>query len=287
MNPDHDECGFCDTGGVSNPDYKDSDVGDVIDYLSNKGWNYRYELFDLATEFFSSEFFFMKIFGIGHPQDRINNEIKAIKVCSREAFNGFPHYFGSGTIGDRSYIIMSHFDGEDVASLIDNIDFDLNSLVPYFPALAKNIGALHSVGFIHRDIKPDNLLLLPDGIGVLDLGYACPYKEANREEILFVCGSPAYMSPENTQGLRLTSESDVYSLGMTLYEMVTGIHPFRDARSVKQVMDWQIEKVPRPLVEVANVSQGLSDVVMKSLAKDPAERFRNGKEMAVALERVC
>tara|TARA_Y100000310_G_C20663317_1_gene806018 strand:- start:1122 stop:1979 length:858 start_codon:yes stop_codon:yes gene_type:complete len=263
----------------------------AIDVLVDEGWVHERRMRGNSAYFLSHESFFgmrylMKLFKQDYSQEKINNELKALDVCSKNDLSGFPRLFSVGKVRGVQYLILNHFNGDNVDHLVYFNGFDMKDLLPYLPQLAEDLGGLHVVDYVHKDIKPANLLLSLDGFKILDMGLAVPLNETCRKFKL-LAGSPGFMSPETCRGDELTPASDIYSLGISLYEMFAGEHPFNDARTVKEVMGWQLRMMPQPLIEVAEVSQGLSDVVMKALVKDAEERFRNGKEMADALAGVC
>jgi len=276
-------------------DSEDDVYTTVVDkVLVGQGWS-KEKFRGSTASFFSRSFldvgFLMKLFDLDFSrastgEGKFTRERRALEVCTKNDLSGFPRLYSSGEIEDQYYLTMNDFKGKNVYRLVYCDNFDLDKFIPYLPQLADDLGSLHDVGFLHRDVKPGNLLFLPEGFRIVDLGMAFlfRYNEGNN----VVAGTPSYMSPENIKKEKLIPASDVYSLGMSLYEILAGGHPFKGKfTNNKELMTLQINKKPLSLVKVTDVSQGLSDVVMKALAKDPAERFRNGKEMADALVRVC
>ncbi len=143
----------------------------------------------------------------------------------------------------------------------------------------------HSMGIVHLDLKPQNIQVTPAGEAlIMDFGVARMMEDRDRLTGGKVAGSPAYMAPEQAQGLYTDARADIYSLGMTLYELLAGRHPFVNARSVKEVLNWQIERMPPPLTDViSDVPPEIERAVMKSLAKKPARRFKSCRDFALAL----
>jgi WD40 repeat protein len=167
---------------------------------------------------------------------------------------------------------------EACASLDDRL-----SLLPHLVDVAHTVGFAHAQGVVHRDLKPDNVMVGPFGETlVVDWGLAQVEGESGTDGQ--IAGTPAYMSPEQVSGGRVDSRSDVWSLGVMLNELLAGA-PLFSASNVtellQQVQRAQVTpivkhqpKLPRPLVAV----------VQKALARDPAQRFQNGEELAHALE---
>ena len=145
----------------------------------------------------------------------------------------------------------------------------------------------HRQGVVHRDIKPHNMVLTDEGrLKVTDFGIARAANVAQMTEVGSIVGTAQYLSPEQARGLDVGPQSDLYSMGIVLYEMLTGELPFTGDSAVeiamKQVSD------PPPSIRRKNrlVSQGLEQVVMRALSKDPALRHRSARQMSEELQRV-
>lgn len=158
---------------------------------------------------------------------------------------------------------------------------------------AEGVAAAHAMGVVHRDLKPDNLFLTSDGaVKVLDFGLARALDDADRKTKLTVVGtvpgSPPYMAPEVCNGGTPTAAADVYALGMSLFELILGHHPFtppgHEFQSATQLMFAQVSKPLPPLRAIrAEVTPELEQVLSKATAKDPAARYGNARELADAL----
>jgi serine/threonine-protein kinase len=155
---------------------------------------------------------------------------------------------------------------------------------------ALGLAAAHEAGVIHRDLKPDNVFLVRSGdrefVKLLDFGLAkiAGTSRVTRQGVIF--GTPHYMSPEQAAGLPVDHRSDVYALGVILYECITGRVPF-EADSYKAVLDHHMKTQPVPLEERApdpSLVGPLGPVVMRCLAKNPADRYATMAELAAALE---
>lgn len=185
------------------------------------------------------------------------------------------------------YIVMQFIDGENLKQLITR-------QAPLPPAHAigltqqilAGLGAVHRAGIIHRDIKPQNVLLDRDGVvHVADFGIAHLSVEAGLTTTGITAGTASYMAPEQAQGARLVRASDLYAVGVVLYEMLTGRAPF-DAPTAVALMVAHIQTVPvRPSQRAPSrsISHTLDSVVMRALAKHPDDRFPDTTSMARAL----
>jgi hypothetical protein len=144
----------------------------------------------------------------------------------------------------------------------------------------------HSRGVVHRDIKPSNILLTQDGdVRIVDFGIAL-VADSDVSRLEGVAGSPAYMSPEQVQGLELDARSDLYSLGAVMYEMLCGQRPFR-AGALGKLLRQVVQSEPESLRSVRpEIPQEIEAVVSCALQKDPDARYRTGAEFAAELTRV-
>jgi len=153
--------------------------------------------------------------------------------------------------------------------------------------IADALDTAHHAGIIHRDLKPGNILLQPDGAPVLtDLGIAAMQgHETQLTQMDKVLGTPQYMSPEQALGRKVDGRSDVYSLGIILYQMLAGYVPF-DGDSPLAILHQHVYEPPQPLSEIRpDLAKITYHVIDKALKKNPAERFRTAAEMAAALEQ--
>jgi serine/threonine-protein kinase len=145
-----------------------------------------------------------------------------------------------------------------------------------------------SIGLVHRDIKPDNLLLTPDGeVKVADFGLARARGQSqNLTAVGVALGTPLYMSPEQIQGLAVDSRSDLYSLGATAYHMLSGRPPFSGETNIALAMQ-HVQAVPAPLKQIRpDLPDSLVAVVHKLLSKTPEERYATASELSRALKEV-
>lgn len=153
-------------------------------------------------------------------------------------------------------------------------------------ALCRAIDYAHSRGMVHRDLKPANFILTEDGqILILDFGIAKIVGDVKHTVTGAVIGTPAYMSPEQGQGKRGDYRSDIYSLGVVLYEMVTGKVPFDADTPYAVIMKHISDPLPLPRTVNPNIPEALERVILKALSKDPAGRFQSGLEFAAAIQK--
>ena len=191
--------------------------------------------------------------------------------------------FDRGTYDGTHYIAMEYVEGASLKDLIER-GLSVSEAVEIVRQVLAGAKYAHSHGIVHRDLKPQNVLV--DGEGrarVSDFGIA----RAGASEITqtgSVLGTAQYLSPEQAQGLPVTAASDIYSIGVLLYEALTGQVPFEGDSPVTVALK-QVSERPRPPSELnPQVSRALDAVVLKALAKDPANRFASAEEFEQALD---
>ena len=186
------------------------------------------------------------------------------------------------------YLVMEYVDGE---SLEDRLKRE-GPLAPseccrIATEVLHALAFMHQRGIIHRDIKPSNIMLTEEQhVKVTDFGIAKGSGDKPLTRTGVQIGTVWYMSPEQIKGGEVNAASDVYALGITLYEMVTGQVPFQ-SDSEYEIMKSHVEEVPRDPVSInSQLSRGLCDVILKALAKDPAQRYQSAEELRQALSAV-
>lgn len=192
----------------------------------------------------------------------------------------------------RVYLVMELLDGTSLGDLVDRGPMDLERALPIHYQLCDAIGAAHDNGIVHRDLKPDNVFIVrkaeADFVKVLDFGIS-KVKSNEAEQVRMtktgqLMGTPLYMSPEQAKGeMSVDHRADIYSMGVMLYEMLAGRPPF-EGGNYFQLLWKHGNEVPIPLDEVrASVPANVSDAVMRSLSKDPADRFQSTAQFRAAL----
>jgi Tol biopolymer transport system component len=184
------------------------------------------------------------------------------------------------------YLVMEYVPGKSLDKCIGAKGLPLVEAIGYATQIASALGAAHAAGIVHRDIKPANVIVTPDGqVKVLDFGLAKLAERENAETLTAagsIMGTAAYMSPEQASGLPLDHRTDIFSLGVMLYEMLTGSRPFR-GKSQAETMSAIINDPAPPL---RTSGHRLEEILDKALEKDPKERYQSASDLAVDLRRV-
>lgn len=191
------------------------------------------------------------------------------------------------------FIVMERVVGRTLREILDAGLLPVDVALGYARQAAAALGAAHAAGIVHRDLKPQNLMVTAEGqLKILDFGLAhvkaIEADSANpTEERLTafgaVLGTPGYMSPEQAEGLPIDARADIFSLGIILYEMLTGKMPFRGA-SIAGVLYGIVHRAPEPAVRLRpDLSPDVTGLLDTMLRKDPQQRFANGQELLAAL----
>ncbi len=185
-----------------------------------------------------------------------------------------------GLDDETYYIVMEFLRGTDLKTAIQERGaINQRKAAEIGSQVAQALSVAHAGGVIHRDIKPQNIMIQPDGnIKVMDFGIARA-GDAGLSQTATVLGTAHYVSPEQAQGKELTGASDIYSLGVVLYEATTGKLPF-DGQDAVSVAVKQVNEVPAPPRTInPNIDPALEAIIMKALEKDPERRFKDAAEM--------
>ncbi|MCZ7540850.1 MAG: protein kinase [Anaerolineae bacterium] len=145
--------------------------------------------------------------------------------------------------GDRPYLVVEHVEGRPLSDFIPSLP---DVVAEYGRQICLALDYAHRRGLIHRDIKPANIHITPDNVvKIMDFGLAISGESKRLTALGRIIGTPAYLSPEQAQGFALTSHTDIYSTGVVLYELATGVLPF-DADDIGALLIQQVKKAPRP-----------------------------------------
>jgi len=184
------------------------------------------------------------------------------------------------------YITMEYVRGENLKRLVRKVGrLFAGQAIPIACQICEGLAEAHRLDIVHRDLKPQNIMIDEDGQAkIMDFGLARLSKIDDKIRKEGTEGTPAYISPEQIKGLPPDARSDLYSLGVLLYEMLTGTLPFKadNARELLHKHETEVPRDPRELNP--GISAGLSQVVMKCLEKDPAARFQSAAGIREALD---
>jgi WD40 repeat protein/serine/threonine protein kinase len=185
---------------------------------------------------------------------------------------------------DGAYLVMRLMRGGSLHDLLHAERLELDEVLRILHEIGDALDGAHRKGVIHRDVKPRNVMLDEERrVYLADFGLASDeqHKDADREDGM-ISGSPFYMSPEQASGGLVTPQSDLYSTGVMLFEMLTGVVPFGDTLPSTALIKHMTEPLPDLKTERADLSDAINLVIQKATAKNPAERYQSAQEMAEA-----
>jgi tRNA A-37 threonylcarbamoyl transferase component Bud32 len=179
------------------------------------------------------------------------------------------------------FIIMERLTGNTLDILLRSVGkLPPQRATHFLIQICEGLQYAHQHGIVHQDIKPANIFVLPDDkVKILDFGLACPFGSEN-----FLRGTPFYMSPEQVQCFPVDQRSDIYSLGLVVYEMLTGKRPFDEDNQWKVMEMRANQEIPDPAVEIPDLPATLRDFILKACSRDPSGRYQNITEALEALK---
>ncbi|HEX7734702.1 MAG TPA: protein kinase [Ktedonobacteraceae bacterium] len=196
----------------------------------------------------------------------------------------------------QAYMVMDYIEGGTLASAMRGsvrmgVFWPASEIVDLFASISLALDYAHRQGMIHRDIKPANILLDYSLSAARTLGepvltdFGIARWQGGSSTVTGFVGTPLYIAPEQAQGRPVNERSDLYSLGIILYEVLTGVPPFRGDNPLAIMLQHVEEQPPAPAQFNAQISPALSVVVLQSIAKDPGERYPSATAMTIALAR--
>lgn len=210
------------------------------------------------------------------------------KAAGRLSHPNIVTIYDVGKSGDVAYIAMEFLQGRELRDILnDGQVMSVEQVLDVVIQVALGLDYAHEHGIVHRDVKPSNIMVIRDGhVKITDFGIARMESAAVRTQTGMVLGSPKYMSPEQVMGKSIDQRSDIFSLGVMLYEMLTGKAPFV-GENVNAIMYQTLNGVPPPPSSAnPSVPDMLNFIVAKALAKGLDDRYQNAKDLAEDL-RAC
>ena len=218
--------------------------------------------------------------------DSLERFRREVQAAAKLHHNNVVTAFDAEQIGGTLFLVVEFIDGESLSERLLNGPLPVLEACSAIRDAALGVAHAHASGMVHRDIKPGNLIQTPDGlVKVLDFGLVViPRESSSITGENMIVGTPDYVAPEQAEDPhQATSLSDVYSLGCTLYHLLSGSPPFAGQSTLRKLDSHRNSEPPA----IANVPDGLQTIVSKMMAKYPSDRFQSAMKVALALEDFC
>ncbi len=258
----------------------------VIEELGHGGMGRVYKVFDTdIKEKIALKILRPEIALDRNTVERFSNELKlARKISHRNVCRMFDLGKSEGT----TFITMEFVPGEDLKKLIRKSgQLGAGRAVSIAKQVCEGLAEAHHLGVVHRDLKPQNIMVDEDGNArIMDFGIARSLGGKGITGAGVMIGTPEYMSPEQVEGKEIDQRSDIYSLGIILYEMVTGHVPFEGDSAFTIGVKHKSERPRNPRELNAHIPEGLSRLILRCLEKDKGNRYQTAEELRTDLEKV-
>ena len=224
---------------------------------------------------------------LANEPDLADRFMREIKVLASLHHPNIAALYTASRIDNQLVMIMEFVDGVTLADMAKKGRIPIEDCIQYIDQVLAALSCAHEHGVVHRDIKPTNMMLTPEGvIKLMDFGIARTAEDHKLTVTGTTLGSLYYMSPEQVKCVAVDGRSDLYSVGITLYEIATGARPFQ-ADSSYALMAAQLQEAPRPPIEVdPEIPAALNDIILLALEKEPEKRFQTADAFRAALESV-
>ena len=218
----------------------------------------------------------------------LSNDEKFIRRFQREALSvsnlSHPNIVEVYDVGEEDgqyYIVMEYIEGKTLKQLLKKREtLSLPEVIDIMLQLTDGLAHAHESYIIHRDIKPQNIMILDNGlVKITDFGIAMALNATQLTQTNSVMGSVHYLPPEQANGKSATVKSDIYSLGILMYELITGSVPFKGDTAVEIALKHMKEKIPSIRKQNPTIPQSVENIVLKATAKNPKNRYDNVRDM--------
>ncbi|MGC4051367.1 MAG: serine/threonine-protein kinase [Paludibaculum sp.] len=265
-----------------------SRIGDyeILSILGAGGMGKVYKVRNLLTE--RTEALKVLLMNAGEEQDQADRFLREIKVQARLTHRNIAGLHTALRVDNQVLMVMEYVEGTTLERLLKVGPAPPQKAAELMIQVLSALAYAHGEGVIHRDLKPANIMVTTEGvIKLLDFGIAKLKQDQSLTKTGFTVGSLPYMSPEQIEGATdLDHRADIYALGISLYEIVTGRRPFR-GESDYSLMVAHLKEMPVPPIQIdPNVPQALNDIILTAIEKDRERRFQSAAAMLRAMESV-
>jgi serine/threonine protein kinase len=225
---------------------------------------------------------------IAMDSEVIERFTQELKTARKIAHRNVCRMFDIGEDDGTHYITMEYVTGEDLRSLVKRIgQMTVAKTIDIAKQICAGLGEAHAVGVIHRDLKPQNIMIDRNGnVKIMDFGIARFVRTKGITTTGTIIGTPEYMSPEQAEGKGVDQRSDIYSLGIVLFEAATGAVPFEGETPLSVAMKHKLEAAPDPRQFNAQIPADLSGLILKCLEKEQEDRYQTVAEIIADLDAI-
>ncbi|MCJ7589551.1 MAG: serine/threonine protein kinase [Candidatus Aminicenantes bacterium] len=259
---------------------------EVIEELGKGGMGRVYKVYDTRIkEKIALKLLKAEIASDSETIERFRNEIKLARQISHRHVC---RMFDIGEEGFSTFITMELVGGEDLKSFVRRSGHLTEAkAIAIGRQIAEGLAEAHRVGVVHRDLKPQNIMIDREGnVRIMDFGIALSKRTRGLTGTGVVIGTPEYMSPEQVEAKEIDARTDIYSLGIILFEMVTGRVPFEGETALSVAIKQRNDRPPNPQDLNPALSDGMADVILKCLEKAKANRYQTAETMLADFDKV-
>ncbi len=224
---------------------------------------------------------------IGDSEHRISRFKQEIKLARKIVHPNVCRIYDFGSWGELKFVTMELLHGQTLDSLMQSPgELDLDAKVELFRGILTGLRAAHQLQIIHRDLKPQNVMITPPDHrpAIMDFGLARELEASEVTGSSEVVGTPSFMAPEHLMGKKVDHRCDIYSLGVILFELVTGQKPFTGTTIFEIAQKQLTDDPPQPTTIAPDLPEWLGKMVVKMLHREPEDRFQSVDEMLTLVE---